>query len=534
MPSLPSDVDAAVSDTYRPGGWNARYVILLTILVFLAELGLMASVYVLNALPQIGEHYRTSQIAWVPTLYFLVAALLAPMTGTLADRYGKRRLIAIALTVASVGFVVSAFAPTFGLLLLGRVLQAPILTFPFLVPSLCRDIFPTRIMPLAASVAITGAGLLGVPLQVFAGDLIERLGFRNVFWLPAIMSVVLLVLVLTFVPESSIRERAGRIDFVGATLLGGGVALVLVAVSFGPTWGWGSPRVVGAAIAGILLLIAWFAQAGRSDYPLVDLRELTSVPISMMLLSAAIGTAMTAWTQAFLPVFALSPTAVGGLGLTPQHQTQIAAVAALATGIAGWATAFVLRKKSPGTTAMWTLVLVIGGFVIGVFARTTVPLFIVTVFTVNLGGAMAMITAYMMVIRVIKPERQAVMSSTVSLSANLLTSIISVAVFAVMNALGTVDPTTGVTVYNSAAFGAGMVIPIGITVVGVIAAAVLRSTRADKDVGQTLRREASKNLVDRQDSGTESPADRSSSESRDDTGCVAQGTASAPLTKEWS
>ncbi|AHH18416.1 major facilitator superfamily transporter [Nocardia nova SH22a] len=491
MPATPTAFDATTTDEFRPGGWNSRYVIVLTILVLVAELGFLTALYPINAMPQIGAHYHTSQVVWVPTIYFLGAALVSAIAGSSADRFGKKRLLIIGLLLAIAGLFISAVAPNFGILLVGRALQSTVLTFPFLLPSIARDIFPTRIIPMAASVAVTGAGVLGVPSQIFSGRLIEHLGFRSVFWLPGLLAVAVLALLVLFVPESSVRRHTGFIDVIGATLLGGGVTAVLVGVSFGPTWGWTSVRVLTAIIGGAVLLLAWIVQATVASDPLVDLRELTSTPIMMTVLYGAIGNAMVAWLLVVLPVVALTPSGMGGLGLGPAEQTELAAVAALTSGLAGWAVGYALRRGSPGTVATSVMVVLAGGYIAAYFGHASVPLFVVAISAISFGGSAGMTVAYIQVIRLVAPQRQTVMSSTLSLAFNMLNSIVPVVLFAVMNTLGTKVAATGVIAYGNDAFAAATLIPLGLTVVAIIGAGVLRLTRTDRDAARALRRPVS-------------------------------------------
>ena len=345
----------------RPGGWSPRYIAIITIMILVGELGFLASAYPVNALPQIGAHFRTTQVVWVPTIYFLVAALVSTITGTLADRFGKKRVLMVNLIVAIAGLLISAFAPSFGVLLVGRVLQGPILTLPFLLPSLVRDIFPTKTIPMAASLAITGAGLLGIPSQIYSGDLIEHLGFRSVFWMPAIAAAVLVVLMGIFVPESNVRQRTGNIDLAGAALLGVGVAAVLVGVSFGPTWGWSSGRVLTAMIGGAVLVAVWVFHATHVSNPLVDLRELASAPLLATMFYAAIGMAMGSWLMVFLPIISLTPSPLGGLGLNPSQQTHLAALFSLGGSIAGFAVGYALRRRPGGSVAIGAVLTLVGG-----------------------------------------------------------------------------------------------------------------------------------------------------------------------------
>lgn len=472
------------NDQYRPGGWTPRYVAIITVLLLLAELSWLQFAYPLSAMPQIGAEFQTSQIVWIGSIYLLVAALVSPITGTLADRYGKRRFLAFGLMLAFIGLIISAFAPNFGVLLLGRVLQAPVLTFPFLLPSISRDIFPTKIIPMAGALAATGAGLIAVPSLIVLGPIIEHLGWRATFWIPAILAVSLLVLLFAVVPESGVRQKTGHVDFLGTILLGGGVALLLVGVSFGPLWGWTSAWVLGGFVVGAVFLITWVFQATHIKYPLLDLHELTRAPILLTILFAAIAGSISGWLLTILPTIALTPTAQGGLGLDPDRQTQLTAVYTLGAGLAGFIIGAALRKRSGGPVGVAAVSLSTAGFVLAYFGLGSVPLFALAAFLIGIGSSGGLATGYMLMIRLVQKERQAAMSATLSLTQNLIAASASVVFFSIVNSFAT--PTLGAETltYNHKAFTVAMIAPMILGVIGVAIAVALRQNLRGRDAPQ--------------------------------------------------
>lgn len=472
----------ANGDEFRPGGWSIRYVAIMAVLILLSENGWLQDLYPINAMPEIGAYFHTSQVAWIPTIYLLVAALLCPMIGTLADRFGKKRLLVFVLAVAIIGLLASAFAPDFAILLAGRVLQAPVLTLPFLLPSLARDIFPTRTIPMAASLAVTGSGVLGVPTQLLAGPVIEVLGWRGTFWISAIVAAAVLVLLLLIVPESGVRQRGGRIDVIGTLLLGGGVALILVGVSFGPSWGWESPLVLAGFTAGIVLLAAWIIQAGHVRHPVVDLRDLASAPVLLTMLLGGIGMAGSQWLITILPTLAVTPAAHGGLGISPVEQTQLSALIMLGSGLSGFLVGFALRKRSVGPVAIAIITVETAGLLLAYFGLHSIPLFVIAALIVGFGGAASITIGYNLVIRLAAKERQAATSSTIALFFNVFSGIVSVVLFAIMNSLSTPDRQTGTTAYNSAAFSAGTLIPVGLGIIAILAGIALHIKLKGRDI----------------------------------------------------
>ena len=109
---------------------------------------------------------------------------------------------------------------------------------------------PTGIALLGAISAI-GSGV-GLPL---GGVLTDGPGYHWIFWVAAIMGVLATITTIKFVPESPVRTP-GRVDFVGAGILAVGLTALLIAISRGADWGWGSPETLGLIAAGLIVLIA--------------------------------------------------------------------------------------------------------------------------------------------------------------------------------------------------------------------------------------------------------------------------------------
>ena len=90
--------------------------------------------------------------------------------------------------------------------------------------------------------------------------------------------------VATLVPPSSMRS-AGRIDFAGATLLGFGLLLPLVAISQTPVWGWGSLKTISLIAAGAIVLVRFVRHEQSHPEPLIDMKTLSRPQIALTNLS---------------------------------------------------------------------------------------------------------------------------------------------------------------------------------------------------------------------------------------------------------
>jgi EmrB/QacA subfamily drug resistance transporter len=267
---------------------------------------------IIPAIPQLERtlHTSTSAATWLLTGYLLSAAIATPILGRIGDMVGKEKMIVVVLVALSVGTLISAVADSLPVMLVGRVVQgAGGAVFP-LAFGIIRDEFPPTKVAGAIGVmsAILGGGV-GVGI-VMAGPIIEHLSYHWLFWIPLAMSLAATVATFIFVPESPVRSP-GRVNWLGALLMSGWLVTGLLAVSYGPTWGWKSATVLELFGATAVLTVLWVWSEARSSSPLVDM--------AMMRLPAVWSTNLAALLFGFgmfamfvtMPQFAQTPTRVG-------------------------------------------------------------------------------------------------------------------------------------------------------------------------------------------------------------------------------
>ncbi len=112
------------------------------------------------------------------------------------------------------------------------------------------------------------------PLGLILGGVLLNLGasWSSFFWIVAAGYLILLVQVV-FMPETPARDRVKvRLDWVGSFGLGVWLVCLLLALSFGGSWGWGSARVIGLLVAGVVILAAWAYHQSVTPYALMDFK----------------------------------------------------------------------------------------------------------------------------------------------------------------------------------------------------------------------------------------------------------------------
>jgi EmrB/QacA subfamily drug resistance transporter len=228
---------------------------------------------VVPALPQIQNSLHTSEsaVGWVLTAYLLSASVATPIIGRLGDMYGKERLLMIVLLMLALGTLISAIASSFGLMILGRVIQgAGGGIFP-LAFSIIRDEFPNDRVPGAIGLVSSLLGIGGGAGVVFAGIVTENLSYHWLFWFPLVTILFTAYLTRRYIPESPVKTPA-EINYRAAGLMTLGISGVLLAITETSTWGWGSAKTLGLLALGMVLIAAWVREELRSREPLVDMR----------------------------------------------------------------------------------------------------------------------------------------------------------------------------------------------------------------------------------------------------------------------
>ncbi|MET8521339.1 MFS transporter [Nocardioides sp. NPDC004968] len=308
-----------------------------------------------------------STASWVLTATLLGAGVTMPVTGRLADLYGKKPVLVISGIVLVVGSVIVALSDAVGPVLVGRVLQGMAMGYIPVAISLVREVAPehlrnTAVAGVSATLGVGGA--LGLPLAAWIA---QDFDWHTLFWVSAGLALAVTVLTAAVVPH--VRDaHPGRLDIIGALGLAAGLVGVLVGVSKGNDWGWGEPRTLGMIVGGVVILLLWGWYELRHDDPLVDLRTTARKPVLFTNIAAVlIGFGMMA-QSIVVPQLLQMPEATGyGLGQTIFQAGMWMAPAGLMMMLFTPVSSRLLtRLGGRGTMAIGAVVLA-AGYVVAVF-----------------------------------------------------------------------------------------------------------------------------------------------------------------------
>ena len=265
-----------------------RYLVLAICCMSLFIVGLDSTI-VNVALPDIGRTFRApvSGLQWTIDAYTLVLAALLMLSGSTADRLGRRRVFQVGLGLFTIGSLLCSLAPGLGWLVAFRMLQA--VGGSMLNPVAMSIITNTFTKPAERARAIgVWGGVFGLSMAmgpVVGGALVDSVGWRGVFWVNIPVGIAAILFTALFVPESK-AARARRPDPIGQVLIIAMLGSLTYGIIEGPSYGWGSARILAFFAVTVIAVVAFLLYEPRRADPLIDIRFFRSLPFSGATLTA--------------------------------------------------------------------------------------------------------------------------------------------------------------------------------------------------------------------------------------------------------
>jgi EmrB/QacA subfamily drug resistance transporter len=226
------------------------------------------------ALPQIMETFDISAATanWLSTIFMLTNGIVIPVTAFLMERYTTRQLFLFSMGVFAIGTLICAIAPTFTIILIGRVVQgigAGIL-FP-LITNVIFTIFPIERRGFAMGifgVAMNFAPAIG---PTWAGWIIETYSWHTMFYIIAPIALIDFFIAI-FIVKNVTETSRPKLDVLGVILSTIGFGGLLYGFTTGGTKGWGDPEVVTLFIVGGVGLILFVWRQLTVGHPILEFR----------------------------------------------------------------------------------------------------------------------------------------------------------------------------------------------------------------------------------------------------------------------
>ncbi len=312
---------AVADDPSRSDERDRPHVVPTVLVATLSTIGIVVSLMQTLVVPLIPSlptllNTTTTNASWVITVTLLASAVCTPISGRLGDMFGKRRILLLDLAAMIVGSVLCAMSSSLLPSVAGRALQGVAIGAIPLGISIMRDELPPERVGSAMAVMSSTLGVGGAIGLPIAALIVEHADWHVLFWAAAALGGAGALLILRFVPESSVRTPA-PFDFGGAAGLATALLALLLAITQGAQWGWTSPSIMTLFAVSILVFLGWGRYELGRRHPLVDLR-ISARPRVLFtnIASIAVGFALYGMSLSF-PQLLMAPTETGyGLGLS--------------------------------------------------------------------------------------------------------------------------------------------------------------------------------------------------------------------------
>lgn len=239
-----------------------------------AFMGMFSETSLNIALPVLSEtfHIDTSLSQWLVTGYMLVIGLVLPFASILMKKFPIRKLTFFALGAFLVGALISGFAPTFAVLLIGRLIQGIgtglILPMMFAV---VLEVFPAN--KIGSAMGVTALIVMFAPAigPTLSGFILGALSWRWLFFIFAMVLAIALIFAAKYMvnPYELTKPKIDVLSVITSCLGFGGVVL---GAGLASAYGWGSVQVIVSLVVGVVALVIYCRRQLKMEHPVLNLR----------------------------------------------------------------------------------------------------------------------------------------------------------------------------------------------------------------------------------------------------------------------
>ncbi|MCA0173845.1 MDR family MFS transporter [Bacillus sp. RAR_GA_16] len=249
-------------------------VLIAALLLAGAFITILNQTLMITAIPPIMEEMNiTANTAqWLTTVFMLVNGIMIPISAFLLERFTTRQLFISAMSIFSVGTVIGGFAPNFGVLLIGRVVQSagagvmmPLMQTVFLM------IFPVNKRG-------TAMGYIGLVMSfapaigpALSGWITANYSWRVLFWAMLPLAIVIIT-VARFTMKNVTELTFPKVDPISIILSSIGFGGLLYAFTSAGNLGWDNMRTILVLIVGVVTLTAFILRQLRLSQPMLEFR----------------------------------------------------------------------------------------------------------------------------------------------------------------------------------------------------------------------------------------------------------------------
>jgi EmrB/QacA subfamily drug resistance transporter len=307
-------------------GWGLPLVVLIVGMF----MSILDTSIVNVAIPTLQNEFgvTTDDVQWVITAYTLMLGVVVPASAWLGDRLGLNRLYNVALIGFAAGSALCGLAWDLNSLVIFRIVQAipggilPVVSLPMVYRIVPRE-------KIGAAMGLYGLGIVVAPAigPTLGGYLVEYVDWRLIFYINVPVGIIGAVAAALVLPKfPGVPGR--RFDVLGFVTIAGGLFALLLALSEGESWGWGSYRILGLSTVSVLLLALFIVIELEVSDPLLNVRVFRYWPFTNSLLLISVLMVGLFGVLFYIPLFLQEVQGLGALdaGITLLPQALVMAV----------------------------------------------------------------------------------------------------------------------------------------------------------------------------------------------------------------
>jgi EmrB/QacA subfamily drug resistance transporter len=257
----------------QSGAQNSKLI--LAAMIFAVSMTFIDQTIVAIAIPTIQDDLSLSAtgVQWIINGYLLSLSALFAFGGRLADIAGHRRMVTLGVIVFAAASALCGATPSGSLdepwFIFFRVIQGAgaAIMFPAAL-AIVLNAFPVRERGQAMAIFFAVAGGL-TAVGPLAGGFLVEVTWRAIFWVNIPVAIIALVLIAKAKPAN--EKHPAPLDYRGAVLITGGMALAVLGLQQSSVWGWDSLATWGCLVAGLAILAFFVAYELRIENPLLRL-----------------------------------------------------------------------------------------------------------------------------------------------------------------------------------------------------------------------------------------------------------------------
>ncbi|MFC6175494.1 MDR family MFS transporter [Companilactobacillus huachuanensis] len=337
-----------------------------------------------TAFPTLMKEFSvtTSDVQWLTTGFLMVNGIMIPVTAWLSNNFSTKILYIIAMSTFLVGTIMCFTAPTFGVILAGRLIQAVGvgITMP-LMQVVMLSIFPANQRGAAMGLGGLVIGLAPAIGPTLSGFIIDNWSWRDLFGM--IIPIVVLVLILAFIFMRPVikthRTKLDVLSLIESTL---GFGTILYGFSSVGNDGWGSMTVLGSIAAGIIFILLFGFRQLHMKTPFLELRVFKEKKFAVAAALSSVTNMAMIGVEMVLPLYLQIVK-----GMSAFHSGLTLLPGALMIGIMSPITGNAFDKFGPKDLARMGMFLLTAGTIPFLFLTKTTPVLdIVVLYMVRMFG----------------------------------------------------------------------------------------------------------------------------------------------------